>query len=81
MLHNNLLIAATAVAALVTSISAANCPCKKIPDIDVAILGGGAAGSYAAAELHAVHNKKVIVVDVASRLVRHVSLSSPNEKF
>ncbi|KAB5555026.1 hypothetical protein GE09DRAFT_1123277 [Coniochaeta sp. 2T2.1] len=72
MLHNSLLIAATVAATLVTSISASKCQCRKIPDVDVAILGGGAAGSYAAAELQAVHNKKVIVVDVASRLGGHV---------
>lgn len=45
-------------------------------DVDVAIVGGGAAGSYAAVRLREDFNKTVVVIEKAARLVR-ISNRSP----
>ena len=69
MIRNGLLGAAIS-ATFITHASTAACPACKDVSVDVVVLGGGAAGSYVAAQLTDIYNKNVLVVDIASRLVR-----------
>lgn len=68
MLHRNVLGAAL-LAGVAKFASAAACPACNSVNVDVVVLGGGAAGSYVAAQLTDIHSKDVLVVDAASRLV------------
>jgi glutamate dehydrogenase/leucine dehydrogenase len=73
MLRSSLFSAAVA-AAFTTTCSATTYPrCSEVT-VDVAVLGGGAAGSYVAAQLTDVYGKNVMVIDTASRLVKTTSL-------
>ena len=60
-----------------TACSAAACTACKEVTVDVAVLGGGASGSYVAAQLADVYGKAVVVVDTASRLGGHVNTVKP----
>jgi NADPH-dependent 2,4-dienoyl-CoA reductase/sulfur reductase-like enzyme len=69
---SNLLLGAAITVTIIRLASAAACPACRELSADVVVLGGGAAGSYVAAQLTDVHNKNVIVVDSASRLVQKI---------
>ena len=66
---NRSLLSTALLAFLVNHGSGAACPACDSLDVDVVVLGGGAAGSYVAAQLTDVYGKDVLVVDAASRLV------------
>lgn len=46
-------------------------------DVDVAIIGGGATGAYAAVRLREDFNKTVVVIEKANRLVRETTYRIP----
>jgi threonine dehydrogenase-like Zn-dependent dehydrogenase len=69
-LRESILKAVAAAVTFSTTSSAAACPACEEVAVDVAVLGGGAAGSYVAAQLTDVYGKNVIVVDSNSRMVR-----------
>ena len=43
--------------------------CPTTLNVDVAIVGGGASGSYAAAQLVDVHKKSVVLIEATGKLV------------